>query len=178
MRAKSVIRLSALGIFAGIGVLAAPATGAFAQAITFPAAGQVISLGGPPPPGSTVSASCPSAISTDSPSFVFISGNGVSYGPTPNPNTFGGNIEGTAIFEETDAAGNTVALYEGHAHLWFGQNVNVHQGQNYSGNTVSFQGSGLSDPSQTLSINGSFGDTTAAHNPAPTSGWFHLKVTC
>jgi len=178
MNSKPIVRTALAGAVLSLGAVGISATGALGAATNIPAASLgPISPGGPlPPPGTpgvNVRGNCPSFMYTDAPTFVFSSGSAVLYGPSSNPNTYGGNVEGTATLTWSPDGGTTIdGSYVGHAHLWFGQNIN-NNGQSYFGNTTSYNGSG---PLGSFSVQVSGGDTTSASGHQ--SGWGHVNISC
>ena len=165
--------IALVGGIVGVGFSALPAS---ATASTMPTEGLVVLLGPIPPAGKgvMVSGSCPSVVPNEFASLQFMAGNAVSYWPTSNPLTNGGNIEGAAVLSEqtysSDNFGNPyptgdpTPVYEGRAHVWFGQNTNVNDnGQAYFGETVSFGGSGVDAFAGTsVNVSLSFGGTISA----------------
>jgi hypothetical protein len=126
-------------------------------------------------PGVTVVGNCPAAYYTDDMQIVFASGNAVLY-----RDGNGANVEGQAMLY--DATTDTSTGETGHAHFWFGQNINpnnsgipgVGNQQQWFAQTVSFNGSGPDGTSVTISA--SFGGGLSASGNE--SGWTHVKVTC
>jgi hypothetical protein len=151
-----------------IGVLGATASGAFASATNFPAAGLPLDFGTPPP--GSVPASCPSVLATGDANVVFQTGTAVLYGPVSGTSS-GGNVQGIAIFYE-----GTTPMYEGHTQAWFGGDANA-QGEMYFGQTLSFQGTALDGSGSTVTVTASGGDTIAAHDNHESS-WGHVKASC
>lgn len=170
---KSMIRMICVFALACAGLMGIWVTGASATATTFPAAGLSLDLGPAPPsgtPGVKVKGDCPSFLFNDDIGLTFTSGNAVSYGPTPNPMTFGGNAEGNGVLTDNGSA----TSYQGHLHAWFGVNVNpTGNAQNYNGTTVSFHGSG---PAGSIQLNASFGGGSSASG-RPTD-WVQLDISC
>ncbi len=170
MRAKYIVRVAAASVAAGCCALAVFAGGASAQGMTFPAAGLSIGFPGLPPGATT--GNCPSSLlNASSVAFTFTSGNAVSYGPTPNPMTFGGTAQGQAQLVVVDPPSTVpIVIDQGHMLAWFGVNTNpTGNAQNYDGTNLAFHGG-------SISVQASFGGTTSASGNE--SGWGHLKVTC
>lgn len=166
---------------ASLGIGSAAASAAPAQ--TGPAAGLPIDLGPIPigQPGVTVVGNCPASFSSDDMQLVFTAGNAVEYRIDPStgmPN--GGNAEGQAML--FDGTTDSATGYTGHAHAWFGVNVNpnnsgtpgVGNQQQWFAETFSFNGSAPDGSSVTISA--SFGGGLSASGNE--SDWTHVKVTC
>lgn len=177
----SVVRLAGISALVAIGPLGFSASAAYAApAMTVPAAnlgpiypsplpsGSLPSAG----PGVTIVGNCPGFLFTDPVGVSFNSGNAVFYRiPNGDPRLAnGGNIEGNATLLD----GSIPTSYSGHAHLWFGQNINPTGNQQaYFGETISIQVAGP-DGSITITANPG-GNFSASGN---SNGWGVLKVTC
>jgi hypothetical protein len=166
---KSVIRLMAIGALACIGAVGPSATAAFAGAVhADPSTLGPIDIG-PSPVG--VPANCP--FPNGDSSFAFTSGHAVLYGTSnKNGDWGGGTAEGPGVFME-----NGTPLYQGHLSYWTGGGNNI-QGQNQGSFTLDFNGTGLSDPSQNVSIHLNAGSATPAHGTIPTSNRVNVNITC
>jgi hypothetical protein len=139
----------------------------------------------------TISGDCPSYLFDSAVGFAFQSGNAVFYRIPPGQppsNSNGGNVEGTADLiiatpgvppspenpAGTPPSNPVDSLYQGHAHLWFGQNFNAN-GHSYFGETVMFQGTAPNGA--TIKITANPGSNTSA-GPGNMSGWGKVFVTC
>lgn len=166
---------AALLACSALGLAAAAATAAPAVHLT--PTGLPIDLGPVPVgvPGVTEVGNCPAAFSTDDMQVVFDTGNAVLY-----RDGNGGNVEGQAMLY--DGTTDMSTGYTGHAHAWFGQNVNpnnsgvpgVGNQQQWFAETVSFDGSAGDGTSVKISV--SFGGGLSASGNE--SDWTHVKVTC
>jgi len=156
-------------------------TGAFAVSAPVPidpSSPLYIPIGAPPPPGPGVSfgSNCPAVAQTAFAVLEFVDGNGHVYGPSTNPPTNGANVEGSAYWLGFEG-NELVYAYFGHAHAWFGQNVNpTGNAQQVFAQTVMFHGTSVDDSTQSLDVQASFGGTQSASGNQ--NGWGHLKVTC
>lgn len=203
MKIKTVVGLASASALASIGAVGLSGSTAFGAAALHPPSVQDVGVIYPSPsptgqlpaigdPSLTVVGNCPSNLFGDSAvGFAFLSGNGVFYRIPPGaPPSManGGNIEGTADLmyatpgvppsasnmDGTPPSNPVDSGYEGHAHLWFGQNSNAN-GQSYFGETISFSGSATDG--STISITANPGSNTSA-GPGNMNGWGKLKVTC
>ena len=159
------------------GIAGIAAAGALATGSAGPVSNYPIPLGkhGLPSSGKGVSVvgACPGFLFSDPTELLFTVGNAVSYGPTPNPGTYGGNVEGNA--ELVDGTTGDSTGYAGHAHAWLGQNTNpTGNGQSVRAETVDFHGT---DPAgDSITIQASVGETNTASGNM--NGWEQVKITC
>ena len=183
MRTRTVIRsMSACALACGaLGVASAVASASPAQ--TGPAAGLVVDIGPVPVglKGVSVVGDCPASFLTDDMALGFLSGNSVAYRFDPTsgmPN--GGNAEGEAVL--WDNTTDESSGYTGHAHAWFGVNVNpnnsgvpgVGNQQQWFAETFSFNGAAVDGTAVTISASFGGGLSASGHP----SDWVHVKVTC
>ena len=172
MRARTIVRLAAVGAIVCVGVLGTSAT-ASASAQKLPATAFNPALTGPPPPAVVISPNCPAFLSSDAWNLNFVSGNAVSYGVmNKNGDWGGGNAEGIGVLSMSDST----PVYTGHLHLWFGGGQNSLSGANQTENgfTVTYQGSG---PSGTISIHANIHQTTN-NSGTPTANVFNASASC
>ena len=177
MNAKTLIKsVGACALATGaVGIAATSASAA--GAVHLSPAGLAIDLGPIPvgQQGVTVVGNCPASYSTDDMQLVFTGGNAVMY-----RDGNGANAEGQAMLYDNSTSMSTGET--GHAHVWFGLNVNpnnsgipgVGNQQQWFAQTVSFNGSATDGTSVTISA--SFGGGLSASGNE--SGWTHVKVTC
>lgn len=169
----------AAGVLAGLGAASISIPSALASATRVVPAGMTVDIG----PSPTGVGACP-FLNQDA-SFMFESGNGVSYGTENKNGDWGGfNAEGIAVFQEApyngfDSMGNPidtgppVGLYTGHVHIWEGGGNNA-KAQSENGFTLDFQGSG---PLGTIDLHVN-GHTTTNASGAMTANSSDVKVTC
>ena len=199
---RVIIRLAGAGAVACLGALGLSTPAAFGAAAQHPPSAGDLPVIYPspdptgllPPPGSggvTVTGNCPSYLFSGAVGFAFQSGNAVFYqvpaGQTPS-SANGGNVEGTADLmiatpgvppsmdnpNGTPPSNPVDSLYEGHTHLWFGQNSNAN-GHSYFGETISFQGTAPNGATIKLTANPGFNVSAGPQNQ---SGWGKLSITC
>jgi len=169
MSRKSAVRVAVVAAAACVAVLGFSVVGASAGATQIDPTGVAVDLGPAPVP---LSGSCPFSQGGDA-SLYFLNGHAVMYGTVnKNGDWGGGNLEGTAVFLD-----DGTPYYVGHVHFWFGGGNNI-QGQSESGYTLSYKGTGLSDPSQTLSMNLSGGYAQPAHSTSFSTFRNHGTITC
>jgi hypothetical protein len=164
MHMKSIIRVSAVGALAGIGLLGASGS-AFGAAQKIPTVlfNPVITNPAPVP----IPANCP--FTNDDFALNFVGGNGNMHDTSnKNGDWGGGNGEGPAVFSDEEGT-----LYSGHLHVWFGEGNNA-KAQTEQGFTLTFHGTG---PDGTLDIHANTHQTTNAGG-TPTSNIQNITITC
>lgn len=178
MKARTIIRLTGIGVLACAAVIGASASGAFAgQSASGMTIGPLPALGGlEGMKGFSMDTSCATIapfVASDNLAFGFTDGTTVSYGPGPNPGTTGSNVEGDAMLLDATTAMPTG--YEGHVHYWTDNHVNPtgNNAQSWSGTTLDAH---VSNGTDSIDVSGSFGGGFSASGNQ--SGWFHMKVTC
>ncbi len=165
MKMRTVIKsVCACALACGAMGVAASAASA-AAATTGSAAGLPVDLGPLPAAqkGVTIVGDCPSYLYTDDIGLLFVDGNFVSSRGGNNA-----NAEGDAwLVDNTTETG----LYEGKAHVWFGQNINPNYSptgnqQQWFAQTISFHGSAPDGTSITSARASGAGSRPADISPA------------